>query len=53
MSDFYLQACSDLDYEKMVIDICNDQTRIATLHCDNGLENARIVIYDQYSSKQL
>jgi hypothetical protein len=46
MSNLSIQVCSDLDYERMVVDICENEERIATLNCDNGLKNAEIVFYN-------
>lgn len=46
MKDFVIEVCSDLDYENMVVDISSDEGRIATLSCDDGIENPQIVFYD-------
>ncbi|NGX43353.1 MAG: hypothetical protein K940chlam7_01648 [Chlamydiae bacterium] len=45
MDALSIQVCSDLDYEGMVVDICSKEGRIATISCDMGIENAKIVLY--------
>jgi len=51
MKDFSMEVCSDLDYEQMVVDINCENRRIATISCDNGIENTRLVIFDSMREK--
>jgi hypothetical protein len=41
---FSLEVSSDLDYEKMVVNINFGLEQIATLSCDEGIENTKIVL---------
>jgi hypothetical protein len=47
MSNFRLAICSDLDYEGMVVDISDQDGRIATISCDGGIENTLIVLFNK------
>ena len=42
---FYLQMCSDLSYEGMVIDIRYEDKRIASVNYDKGVNNMEIEIF--------
>lgn len=41
---FNTKLCSDVDYEGMVIDICFNDERIASLNYDKGTDNLEIEI---------
>ena len=45
-SQLRLDVCADINYEKLVVNICSNEFRVLTLNCDNGLENTRIEIYN-------
>ena len=51
MKELYVQVCSDLDYESMVVDISSEKGRIATISCDEGIQNAKIKFFDNESEK--
>ncbi len=53
MENLSTQVCSDLDYEGMVVDILDEKGRIATISCDDGIENTLIVIYDNKNEKPI
>ncbi|MFZ0565133.1 MAG: hypothetical protein WAM28_02980 [Chlamydiales bacterium] len=53
MQGLFIQVCSDLDYEGMVVDICDEKGRIATISCDRGIENTQIVLYDKKHEKPI
>ena len=42
---FRLRLCSDLDYEKMVVDICYENETVAKIICENGPKSMQIEIY--------
>lgn len=51
MRKLKIRECSDLDYEGMVVDICCDSGRIAVLSCDEGIDKAKIKIFDGLHEK--
>jgi hypothetical protein len=50
-NQFTIEVSSDLDYEKMVINLnyCNNQ--VAILNCDAGVDQTKIEILDKYEEK--
>ena len=47
--EFTLEVSSDLDYEKMVINLYFSNNHIAILDCDEGIDKAKIAILDRYT----
>jgi ethanolamine utilization microcompartment shell protein EutS len=47
-SKFNIVASSDLDYEKMVINLNYDNNLVAILNCDKEINEIEIKIYDRY-----
>ena len=47
---FSILESSDLDYEKMVVNINLGDTHFATLNCDNGINETEIVIFEKYNN---
>lgn len=48
---FVIIASSDLDYEKMVINIDFGNDQVAVLHCDKGSEQVEIKLLDSDQGK--
>jgi hypothetical protein len=42
MNQFSFEVSSDLDYEKMVVNLNFANNQVAVLNCDNGIENVEI-----------
>jgi hypothetical protein len=50
---FTLEVSSDLDYERMVINLNYLSDQVAVLSCDQGLEHAIIEILDRTEEKNI
>jgi hypothetical protein len=48
---FIIEASSDLDYEKMVINLNFGNNQVAVLHCDKGINQIEIKLFDRYEDK--
>ena len=44
---FRIRMCSDVDYEEMVADICYEDSTVATVNQEKGVEHMEIEIYAQ------
>lgn len=51
MDELKIITSSDLDFEGMVIDIMISNTTFAKMHCDDGIEKTKILIYYNNSEK--
>ncbi len=51
MNKLRIVTSSDLDFEGMVIDIMVSNTTFAKLHCDDGIEKTKVLIYHNNSEK--
>lgn len=50
-SKFRIRICSDLDYEEMVVDICYENYKIATINQEMGIKNMQIEIFTPSGSQ--
>ena len=50
---FFLKLCSDLDFEGMIVDICFDDQRIASVNYDKGIDNIEVAMLTQESSRHV
>lgn len=51
VDQFTFEASSDLDYEKMVINLNFGNNQIAVLNCENGIDQAEINVLDRFEDK--
>jgi hypothetical protein len=51
MNEIKIEVSSDLDYEKMVVNLLIDNNHFATLNCDKGSHNTEIQILDRFEEK--
>jgi len=51
MEELKIVTSSDLDFEGMVIDIMVSNTMFAKLHCDDGIEKTKVLIYHNNAEK--
>lgn len=50
-SKFEIEISSDLEYEKMVVNLVFGNTEVAILNCDRGDDQVEIKILDKYEEK--
>lgn len=48
---FTIEACSDCDFEGMVVDVCYDMETIASINYDKGIDNLEIRLSDSLYTK--
>ncbi len=51
MDQFTLEASSDLEYEKMIINLNFGNSQVAILHSDHGEDQVEIKLLDRYENK--
>lgn len=48
---FAIEVSSDLDYEKMVVNLNFGNNQVAVLNCDRGIDKVEIKLLDRYEEK--
>lgn len=48
---FTIEISSDLDYEKMVVNLNFGNNQVAVVNCDQGIDQVEIKLLDRYEDK--
>ncbi len=51
MNLFTIEVSSDLDYKRMVVNLNFGNNQVATLNCDDGIDQTKIELHDRSEEK--